>query len=216
MARAHKRSSGAPTVQPGRRSAAIVEAAYSLIAEKGFEGLRTREVAGRVGINSATLHYYFPDKESLIRGVVEHLMAELQKTRAAVREGASPLEQLRAEFADIRIRLSESPDQLIVLTELAVRAARDPAIARLLRYLDEGWHAHLVSILQSGITEGVFRPDLAVDSTASLMMTSLRGLGYGGPMDSKRLDALVGQMATQLEQWVTKAGLGGSAVVRAG
>jgi AcrR family transcriptional regulator len=58
------------------RASEVVRAAYALIVEKGMEGLRTREVADKVGINSATLHYYFPTKEALIQGVVEHLMRE--------------------------------------------------------------------------------------------------------------------------------------------
>ena len=45
-------------------------AAYKRLAEAGFEGLRTRDVAADAGVNIATLHYYFPSKEALIRGVV--------------------------------------------------------------------------------------------------------------------------------------------------
>ncbi|MBI4046729.1 MAG: TetR family transcriptional regulator, partial [Devosia nanyangense] len=39
------------------RRRAIAMAARQLIIEKGFEGLRTRDIADRVGINIATLHY---------------------------------------------------------------------------------------------------------------------------------------------------------------
>ena len=56
------------------RRSALVLAAYRQIAARGFEGLRTREVAAEVGVNIATLHYYFPTKEKLIEGVVEHAM----------------------------------------------------------------------------------------------------------------------------------------------
>src|SRR3954470_10696985 len=54
------------------RRAELVEAAYQLIAEKGIEGLRTRDVAARVGINISTLHYHFDTKEKLIAGVVDY------------------------------------------------------------------------------------------------------------------------------------------------
>ncbi len=84
----------------GGRAEEVVQAAYSLIAEKGFEGLRTREVADRVGINSATLHYYFPTKEALIGAVVEYLMQELQTSRAALDSTPSAMQRLRAEFTD--------------------------------------------------------------------------------------------------------------------
>lgn len=50
----------------------LVRSAYQLIAEKGMAGLRIREVASRVGLNHATLLYYFPTKEALIKGVVDY------------------------------------------------------------------------------------------------------------------------------------------------
>src|ERR1700680_3796581 len=119
--RARDTPSTGPPLPKNERAAEVIRAAYSLIAEKGMEGLRTRDVAARVGINSATLHYYFPTKEALIPGVVEYLMQELATSRAGESQGRSALDLLRAEFTDIRMRLKESPEQLLVLTELAVR-----------------------------------------------------------------------------------------------
>jgi len=190
-----------PGITKGR-SAAVVQAAYALIVEKGFEGLRTREVAERVGMNSATLHYYFPTKEALIQGVVHHLMQELKTSRTTVDESAGALERLRAEFADIRVRLKEAPDQLVVLTELAVRAWRDPAIAGILSYLDQGWHNHLVSILRAGVVEKTFRSDLDLDATADSMMSQLRGIGYQSKLEHGKLETLIDQIGEQIERWV--------------
>ena len=91
---------------------------------------------------------------------------------------------------------------MAVLTELAVRAWRDPAIARILQYLDDGWRGHLTSILEAGIAEGVFRADLEVVSTADAMMSQLRGLGYQGKLGGKKLDSLIAHIAIQTEYWV--------------
>src|SRR6516225_5158255 len=51
----------------------LVRAAFACLAADGFEGLRTRSVADRAGVNIATLHYYFPTKEALIGGVADFL-----------------------------------------------------------------------------------------------------------------------------------------------
>jgi AcrR family transcriptional regulator len=184
------------------RASEVVRAAYAIIAEKGMEGLRTRDVADKVGINSATLHYYFPTKEALIQGVVEYLMQELRANRTRSQAPQSAIDLLRAEFADIRVRLRECPDQLVVLTELAVRGWRDPIIAQMLKYLDEGWRGHLVSVLDAGKKEGVFRADLDTSATAELMMSQLRGLGFQGKFDTVRLDETVRNLALQTELWV--------------
>src|SRR5215831_18757965 len=62
------------------RRRALVAAAFQRIASEGFEGLRTRDVAADVGVNIATLHYYFPTKEALIRGVIGHAMQRFMTT----------------------------------------------------------------------------------------------------------------------------------------
>jgi AcrR family transcriptional regulator len=81
------------------REQGLVQAAFNQIAERGFEGLRAREVAAGVGLNIATLHYYFPTKEALIRGVVAHAMDRFRSTLAP---HGSPGDQLRNHLRAVR------------------------------------------------------------------------------------------------------------------
>jgi AcrR family transcriptional regulator len=109
------------------RQQALVRAAFNQIAERGFEGLRTREVAAGVGLNIATLHYYFPTKEALIRGVVAHAMDRFRSTLAP---HGSPADQLRNHLRAVRKLLRDEPEIGAVMGELALRSARDPSLAR--------------------------------------------------------------------------------------
>src|SRR6476660_3600329 len=85
------------------RPAEIAAAARSLIAERGFEGLRTRDIADRVGINVATMHYHVPTKERLIEIVAESLRDDfIAQSQARPRAGLSPLEELKLELSDSR------------------------------------------------------------------------------------------------------------------
>jgi AcrR family transcriptional regulator len=184
----------------------LVEIAYHQIAEKGFEGLRVRDVACEAGINNATLHYYFPSKEALIQGVVEYLVQEFQISRVPRLEPGSdtPLEELRREFEDFRRRLHESPEMGVVLAELHSRARRDPAIARMLRAMDDGWRSYLAGLLQRGMQEGAFRADLDPQVTAATMIAQMKGIGYqtlANP-DPASVDRLVSQLAAQIECWL--------------
>src|SRR6059058_5956860 len=115
-------------VERSRRDA-LVMAAFEQIADRGFEGLRTREVAGQVGVNIATLHYYFPTKEALIRGVVDHAMSRFRSTLAP---HGSPADQLRNHLRAVRKLLRDEPEVGAVMGELALRSARDPAMARIM------------------------------------------------------------------------------------
>src|SRR4030088_3341355 len=114
---------------PEKRRQELVTAAFNRIAEHGFEGLRTRDVADEVGVNIATLHYYFPTKESLIRGVVEHAMGRFRSTLAP---HGSPSDQLRNHLRAVRKLLMDEPELGAVMGELALRSARDSALARIM------------------------------------------------------------------------------------
>src|ERR1700755_2512940 len=77
----------------------IAAAARALIVEKGFEGLRTRDIADRVGINIATLHYHVPSKEALIQLVADSARDEfIAQHKALSSEGMTGTQRLRAEF----------------------------------------------------------------------------------------------------------------------
>src|SRR5467141_2082646 len=118
------RPKAAPEAEPRRE--ALVVAAYKRLAEAGFEGLRTRDVAAEVGVNIATLHYYFPTKEALIRGVVE---LSMQRFRSTLTPHGSSADQLRNHLRAVRRMLGDEPQLGAVMGELALRSARDPAIA---------------------------------------------------------------------------------------
>src|SRR5438477_12885292 len=91
---------------PEGRREELVLATYRELASSGFEGLRTRDIANAVGVNIATLHYYFPSKEDLIRAVIGHAMSRFRSTLAA---SGSAAERLRSHFAGLRRLSREEP-----------------------------------------------------------------------------------------------------------
>jgi AcrR family transcriptional regulator len=98
----------------------LVLAAYDLISEKGFEELRTRDVAMRVGVNIATLHYYFASKEDLIEGVVDYLLDlfSSEASRDLQLDFSTPLGHLQAMFRNTVYRMRTMPKLFVVLGEL--------------------------------------------------------------------------------------------------
>jgi AcrR family transcriptional regulator len=105
------------TTHADERRRSLVLAAYDLIAEKGFEDLRTRDVAARAGVNIATLHYYFASKEDLIDGVVDYLL-DLFSSEASRDLGldfSTPLGHLRAMFLNTVYRMRTMPNMFVVL-----------------------------------------------------------------------------------------------------
>ena len=158
---------------------ALARAAYQIIAESGFEGLRTRDVAERVGVNIATLHYYFATKEDLIRGVVDLLIQEFTNFRAPGKpplEELSPREGLRSELEDVREQIKSRRDTYIVLFELYMRSLRDPRIRLMLREMDAGWREHFESLLVAGVRAGEFPADLDIHTTSAVLIAFSKGM----------------------------------------
>ncbi|MCB1384018.1 MAG: TetR/AcrR family transcriptional regulator [Notoacmeibacter sp.] len=167
---------------PRRREIAL--AARALIAEHGFEGLRTRDIAARVGINIATLHYHVPGKAAL----VELLASSLRDEFIAVKDRhpevtRTPRERLRQELDDyIHIR-RDKPQVHQAMGELMIRAKRDPSVEAIMRPLTAHWHACLAGIFTEGAADGSFRSGCDPQAAASIVIGALtwRGRSVAAP-----------------------------------
>jgi len=155
------------------RRRALVAAAYQRIASEGFEGLRTRDVAADVGVNIATLHYYFSTKEALIRGVIGYAM---QRFTATFPGEGSPLEQLRGHLGGLLQLMKEDQQLWTVMGELVLRAPRDSDLATIFRNADGTWQRTLSQLLRRCIEAGEIDPSLDPDDMAALMIVAFKGV----------------------------------------
>ena len=177
------------------RRTALVGAAYQRIASDGFEGLRTRDVAADAGVNIATLHYYFPTKEALIRGVIGQAM---QKFLETMPEGGSPEEQLRGHLRAVARLLKEDQQLWAVMGELVLRAPRDADLEHIFRQTDTYWQKALGGLIRRCIEDGSIDPELDPDDTAALMIVAIKGLSL--PTVSGFQPELADQVFRQFER----------------
>ena len=177
------------------RRAAIAGAARALIVEKGVEGLRTRDIAERVGINVATLHYHVPTKEALIELVAESLQLFF-RGQSIVRPRAhlGAVEKMDLEFVDFREVVFERPEIMLVFSELMERARRDERIAEAILPIKKKWRQMLVDLLSEGVTEGAYRQDLDPDAFATVLMSTMIGFCRNRHKDAAAYDRLIAEI----------------------
>ena len=163
-----------PRASTESRQKSIAAAARALIAERGFEGLRTRDIAERVGINIATLHYHVPTKQALVRLVAQSLREDfMAQHRRRPREGLDPAARLELEFADFREFFENDQQLLVVMAELGARARRDAEVESEIVPMHAGWHAQIAALLAEGRDDGSFNPAIDPEAVATIVIGSM-------------------------------------------
>jgi len=157
--------SAAPSAAPRRRE--ILAAAIAIVVERGFEGLRLRDVAAAVGINSATLVYHVRGKEALIVDVVREIIARFRALNDQRGVDLDSPSGLGLHLAAIRDNLVAAPALFVVLAEVAVRARRHPAIAIALDEAVAAW-TWVFRRLFAAAAPGAGAADVATWSSATI------------------------------------------------
>ncbi len=170
----HSKSKTRIRLQPDERRRLIVEAAFIAVAREGFEGLRTRDIAARVGINSATLHHYFETKVDLIQAIAELLERRLESEHVPVHEAS--LNPFGRQFADFIFYQQRAPELLAVYREFVGRAPRDPVINKLVEKLHAGWKDSVVIALTESHKSGLLREDVDIRALAGLVVSTTWGM----------------------------------------
>jgi AcrR family transcriptional regulator len=183
----------------------LIAVAYQIIAEKGFEGLRVRDVAAQAGVNIATLHYYFNTKEDLVKGVVDHLLhlfISIEAPQTPEDSTPAPVRQLRQIMADLQYQLETAPEMFVVLTELHLRSQRDPAVQTILSALDNGWRSHITALYQEGLNQNLFNLGLSPNTVASLLIALIKGMSIQAISQLDQYD--FDQISSTINQWLIK------------
>ncbi|QSQ26023.1 TetR/AcrR family transcriptional regulator [Pyxidicoccus parkwayensis] len=197
-----------PATEPGdQRRVELLEAAYVLIAEKGLEGLRTRDIAARAGVNISTLHYYFGTKEALIVAVVDHVNDKFTAPPPG-RRGEAPswdasptlLSHLESAWRSFQNDAHLST----VLQELVVRASRDAAARAAFKALHLSWNRIVEDLLRAEVEQGRLRADLDAQAGARIVTSFIMGAMMQLGVNPKAFDYAT--LAKELERWAGSSG----------
>ena len=152
-------------------------------------------MAKAVGVNIATLHYYFPTKESLIRAVLDHAMSRFRTT---LEPHGAPRAQLRNHLRAVRGLMREEPELGAVMAELALRSVRDESIRSILNEMYDGWQTTMRGLLRRAVKEGGLRRELDSDAVAALIVATLTAMTLPVMVEAERGDRAL----RQLERWL--------------
>lgn len=152
----------------------IIEASQRRFGLFGIEKTSMREIADDLKLSKASLYYYFPDKESLYKAVVEKEQAEfIAKISERIFSIRKP-DQLLLEYANARLSYFRT---LLNLSRLRLEAysGLKPGFTDIIQIFKEKEKEIIKKIFEKGISRGIFFIK-DTDQTATLYLDLLKGL----------------------------------------
>lgn len=152
----------------------ILEVAQKYFGLYGVESTSMREIASELNLSKASLYYYFPDKESLYKAVVEKEHSEFISNISLIIDKTGEPESLLIEYVTARLIYFRS---LLNLSRLRLEAYSDlkPLLRESLESFRQKEKSIIRGIFEKGISQGRFFMD-DTDLTASLFLDLLKGL----------------------------------------
>ena len=167
------------------KSELIIKTAQKRFGIYGVEKTSMREIAGDLRISKGLLYYYFHDKESIYKAVIEKEQSEFMKNLdTAIEDINDPAECLR-KYVLTRLLYFK---KLLNIGRLRSESYSDlrPRIAESVKNFREKDKNIVKEILEKGKKEKIFSID-NIPQTASLFMDLLRGLRLTVLRDKKIL-----------------------------
>jgi AcrR family transcriptional regulator len=148
-----------------RADQAIIDAALSLFAESGPEGLCIERVAARAGVGKATIYRRWPGKEDLLLDAIAALKAPLPEPA-----GRSVREDL-VTLLGVLCQESADPRRAREFALLLGEGSKYPRLME--RYVEtvlEPRREVVRAVLRRGMASGELRPDLDVEAALFMLI----------------------------------------------
>jgi TetR/AcrR family transcriptional regulator, upper aerobic nicotinate degradation pathway regulator len=179
----------------------ILDAAIKIFAERGLGGARIATISKMARSNDRMIYYYFGSKEKLYIAVLETLYRNMTDAeRALALDLTDPMDALRRLARFTMQHYIDHPEMITVLNNENLHRGRHVSKAKSLKRLSSPALELLEKIVDRGIAEDVFRPDI----NAMQLYIAIMSLNYFYVSNRWTLTAFLGRdlMASdELKAW---------------
>ena len=176
MAEPIKKKPPRPPFVPSTEAARVIlDVAEQLAQTRGYNGFSYADIAAKVGVTKASLHYHFPSKAELGRALIARYQAVFGAALEAIDQRAvEPAEKLR-QYVGLYDAVMRN-DRVCLCGMLAAEYATLPAPmqAGLKQFFDmnERW---LTTVLRDGRRSGSFLFNESANQRARVLLGALEG-----------------------------------------
>jgi TetR/AcrR family transcriptional regulator, cholesterol catabolism regulator len=177
--------------QANSRRDELLGLAASMFAERGLRATTVRDIADGAGILSGSLYHHFSSKEEMVDELLHDFLDWLfNRYSEIVDSEANPLVRLKGLFMVSFEAIEHRHAQVVIYQDEAQRLLSQPRFSYIEdknRQQRKMW----VELLNQGVKEGYFRPDLEVDLIYRFIRdttwVSVRWYRPGGPLTAEQV-----------------------------
>jgi AcrR family transcriptional regulator len=182
----------------------ILAAAATVIARRGFTGLRLADVAAEAGVSVGTIQHYFGTRERLLMATFSFETDQaVERWFQAANGGVTPWQQVLA-LVDIVLEPPTFRERWTRWLQFWAVYARDPRRRRVMGEVYEQWRAPFRRVIEEGVAAGAFRLAWSIEDTVDRTVALVDGLALqtlleapGTSLDRMR-ELVVASLATDL------------------
>lgn len=160
--------------------AKILQATAELIAEAGWSGFSTRDIAARAGVTQGIVSYHWRSKDDLVREAALAASVETLKPVYDLLDQAPSVRDALGRLLELEDAFRAQPELTLLLFETMLQAGRDPQLRDALAEMLHDFRTRLAAVLTK---EGAVEPA----ATAAALTAALDGLFLHAVVD-RRLD----------------------------
>lgn len=161
----------------GRRRQ-ILEAAVACVAEKGYDGVRLRDVARSAGVSVGLVQHYFESRHHLMEQTMLHAQLRLAKRFRAlggpVGDPWARIEVLIDQFCDVP-NLKEHTDLWL---EFTAAAAKYPELNEHLIKVNQNWSEYVRDAVKDGVANGTLQPVEPIEDAVAIFVSYFDGYEF--------------------------------------
>ena len=163
----------------------ITEAALATFLAQGLSRTTMAQIAERAGVAKGTIYSYYPSKEALLRGVIEHALSQSAAYRPLRRRAGETLQALLRRSLLPTMQAIEGSDRGRLAQLILTEAKQHPELARLYKALAfDPWQRHVLGLLQKACAEGELPADRVEDGARLMASPFWMAMVHNGLLSS--------------------------------
>ncbi len=205
-----------PRGKQARRNA-ILEAAWPLIAERGYHHVRVQDIAAICGTSTGTIHYYFPEKDDVLREALRYCVDQAFNRQGEVLRQIDNARKRLLALIEMQLPVgAQVRNEWSIWLQFWSETCLNPELRAVHNDFYDRWLDAVVKTVRRGQRQGIFRdtdPTVfaklltsATDGAAIKVLTGAPNMG----VDSMRL-MLVTIVDTELTPLSPSDALGAAA-----